>query len=298
MRRFKLLWTFTSLYEHIKRRGRREHPLAITIDEFSAMAFKVTEGTNPLAELLDECIQQYLRGQNIWLTVAHQSIDQIDEQLRNTLFSLGTYIFGRVATMREARILADVLFRVDPYRVKHYRNVWGSAPNPRGTREPLYFVIDVEPEFLPMPEQQELYAQHLTKLGLFHFFCRPAISEGEVSESVIPITIANIDRDPQTGEYQFPNAERIAQVRAALEPHSGIPVDSILKEQENRLLETTIWRTPPPAQTPRRAEEMRRPGVTTPEKPQSVPDPAHSQHPTLPAGRQGERRHQRWHKLS
>jgi hypothetical protein len=28
MRRFKLLWVFTSLYEHIKRRGRRETPLA------------------------------------------------------------------------------------------------------------------------------------------------------------------------------------------------------------------------------------------------------------------------------
>jgi hypothetical protein len=65
MRRFKLLWVFSSLYEHIKRRGRREHPLAITIDEFSAMAYKVTDGTNPLATLLDEFIQQYLRNDNI-----------------------------------------------------------------------------------------------------------------------------------------------------------------------------------------------------------------------------------------
>jgi hypothetical protein len=71
MRRFKLLWVFFSLFEFIKRRGRRERPLAITIDEFSAMAAKVTAGTNPLAAMLDEFIQQYLRGQNIWLTVAH-----------------------------------------------------------------------------------------------------------------------------------------------------------------------------------------------------------------------------------
>jgi hypothetical protein len=62
MRRFKLLWVFSSLYEHIKRRGRREHPLAICIDEFSAMAHKVTDGVNPLATLLDEFIQQYVRG--------------------------------------------------------------------------------------------------------------------------------------------------------------------------------------------------------------------------------------------
>jgi hypothetical protein len=60
MRRFKLLWVFSSLYEYIKRRGRREQPLSICIDEFSAMGNKVTEGTNPLATLLDEFIQQYL----------------------------------------------------------------------------------------------------------------------------------------------------------------------------------------------------------------------------------------------
>jgi hypothetical protein len=114
--------------------------------------------------------------------------------------------------------------------------VWGSAENPRGGIFPLYFVIDVEPEFMPMPEQQELFAQALTRLGLYHFFCRPAIREEEVSESVIPITIENIGRDPETDEYQFVNPERIAQVRAALESQSGIPVATVLKEQEQRVL--------------------------------------------------------------
>jgi hypothetical protein len=57
MRRFKLLWVFSFLYEFIKRRGRRDKPLAITIDEFSAMAFKVANGRNPLAKLFDEFIQ-------------------------------------------------------------------------------------------------------------------------------------------------------------------------------------------------------------------------------------------------
>jgi hypothetical protein len=62
MRRFKLLWVFSSLYEHIKRRGRRERPLAITIDEFSAMAQKVTAGTNPLAQLLDDSFSNTFGG--------------------------------------------------------------------------------------------------------------------------------------------------------------------------------------------------------------------------------------------
>jgi hypothetical protein len=232
MRRFKLLWVFSSLYEFIKRRGRRETPLAVTIDEFSAMAYKVTDGTNPLAVMFDEFIQQYLRGQNIWLTVSHQSIAQIDEQLRNSLFSLGTYLFGRAATMPEARILADVLYKTDPYLVKHWRKVWGTEPITREGRfaGSVNVVIDHEPEYMPLPEQQERFAQYLTEQGLFEFLLRPAIREGEVSKAVIPISITNLDRDEETGEYQFPNYERVSLLRGALAAQSGIPAVAILKE--------------------------------------------------------------------
>jgi hypothetical protein len=234
MRRFKLLWVFVSLYEHIKRRGRREKPLAVTIDEFSAMAYKVTAGTNPLAQILDEFIQQYLRGQNIWLTVAHQSINQIDEQVRNSLLSLGTYMFGRAATMPEARILADVLFKREPYLVKHWRKVWMGGGSLNG--KPLDpYVVDEEPEFMPLEEQTERFAQAITAQGLFEFLLRPAIREGEVSKEVIPISIANLDRDEETGEYQFPNYERVARLRAALAAQSGIPAAALLKEMESVL---------------------------------------------------------------
>jgi hypothetical protein len=243
MRRFKLLWVFSSLFEFIKRRGRRERPLAITIDEFSAMAQKVTAGTNPLAAMLDEFIQQYLRGQNIWLTVAHQSVNQIDEQLRNSLLSLGTYLFGRAA-IPEARILADALFARDPFRVKHWRKVWGKFdPPPYPYRASdydkylwqhypnyPYYVLDTEPEFMSLEDQLEEAAVLISRLGLFQFLCRPALREGEVSQSVVPITIANLDRDEETGAYQFPNYERVARLRAALAAQSGIPAATLLKE--------------------------------------------------------------------
>jgi hypothetical protein len=251
MRRFKLLWVFTSLYEHIKRRGRREKPLAITIDEFSAMAFKVTAGTNPLAQMLDEFIQQYLRGQNIWLTVAHQSINQIDEQVRNSLFSLGTYFFGRAGTRDEARLLADVLFERDPMRVKHWRKVWGKIDlAPYSSRSSVadyaslqlllnpmypYFVLDTEPEFMSLEDQLEEAANQIYTLNLFEFLCRPAIREGEVSKEVIPLSIANLDRDQETGEYQFPNYERVSRFRAALAAQTGIPAATILKELDASL---------------------------------------------------------------
>jgi hypothetical protein len=178
MRRFKLLWVFSSLFEFIKCRGRRERPLALTFDEFSAMAAKVTTGTNPLAQMLDEMIQQYLRGQNIWLTVAHQSVNQIDEQVRNSLFSLGTYLFGRTGTMSEARLVADLLYKRDPYFVKYWHRVWASEPviypftgRIIGTN---HFVIDHRPEFMSLEDQQEIAARRIYELSLWQFLCRPA----------------------------------------------------------------------------------------------------------------------------
>jgi hypothetical protein len=221
-----------SLFEHSKRRGRRERPLAITIDEFSAMAAKVTAGTNPLAAMLDEFIQQYLRGHNIWLTVAHQSIEQIDFQVRNSLLSLGTYMFGRAATMPEARILADVLYKRDPMRVKYWHRVWASEPILGQTRTigTSHFVIDHRPEFMSLEDQQEESARRIAELRLFEFLCRPALREGEVSSSVIPISIANLDFDNETESYQFPDYARVARFRAALEAQTGIPAATILKE--------------------------------------------------------------------
>jgi hypothetical protein len=83
---------------------------------------------------------------------------------------------------------------------------------------------------MPLEEQQERFAQYLTEQGLFEFLLRPAIREGEVSRAAVPITLANLDRDVETGEYQFPNYERVARLRRALESQAGIPAAAILKE--------------------------------------------------------------------
>jgi hypothetical protein len=132
------------------------------------------------------------------------------------------------------RILADVLFKTDPYLVKHWRKVWMSGGAYRGLPLPP-FVVDHEPEFMPLAEQQERFAQAITEQGLFEFLLRPALREGEVSNAVIPISIANLDRDGETGAYQFPNAERVARLRRALESQAGIPAAAILKELDASL---------------------------------------------------------------
>ena len=234
LRRFKLLWVFSSLYEYIRVRGRRQHPLGLIIDEFASLCHKLPGGENPMAALLDDFINQYMRNHHIWLTVAHQSLYQLDEQLRYTLLSLGTYVFGRAATMSEARLLADVLYKTDPYLVKHWRKVWMGGGSLHG--RPLDpYVVDYEPEFMPLVEQQERFAQAITKQGLFEFLLRPSLWEGEVSQEVIPISIAHTIRDPDTGEQQFPDQEAVARLRCLLATAAGIPITRLLAAQDARL---------------------------------------------------------------
>jgi hypothetical protein len=239
MRRFKLLWVFSSLYEHIKLRGRSPRPLAVLIDEISALTRKIISGENPLAHELDEFINQYMRGHNVWLSCVHQELHQIDEQLRNTLLSLGTYIIGGSSSMDSARLLADALFLRDPNRVKHWRNVWMSGGSLHG--RPLDpYVVDHEPEFMSLDEQKELFAQQVKKLGLFQFLLRPALGEGSIGSAVTQINIHNYDRDPITGQLAFPEQHVLARIRSILAARSGKPVASLLAEQEFRLTQRAI----------------------------------------------------------
>jgi hypothetical protein len=234
-RRFALLWIFLTLYEHLKRRGRRTVPFVVTIDEFAALTQQVNTGVNPLATLLAEFIQQYMRNHTIWFTCAFQSLTQLDNQLRNTVLSLGNLVVGRLPTLAEARELADVLYLTNPYVVKHYRNVWMSGGSEYGKPLPP-FIVDREPEFMRLVEQQELHAQKINRLGLFEFLLRPALREGAVSQMVYPISIASAVRDKATGEFVFADEAIVAKLRAGLAARSGIPSKRILTEQEVRLL--------------------------------------------------------------
>jgi hypothetical protein len=132
--------------------------------------------------------------------------------------------------MDSARLLADALFLWDPYWVKHYRRVYGRVL----PHKPLE-VIAEEPEFMPLIEQRELFTQRVKKLGLFQFLLRPALSEGSIGSSVLPLSIHNVDRDPITGNSVFPEQQVLARIRAILAARSGKPMAALLAEQEARL---------------------------------------------------------------
>jgi hypothetical protein len=160
--------------------------------------------------------------------------------------------------MREARLIADQLVRNDIYRIKHHRKVWGKVdPPPISNRNTSanydslwrhypnfpYYVLDTEPEFMSLEDQQEEAAGTITQLRALEFLCRPAVREGEVSQEVVPLAIADAITDPDTGAYQFPDQDQdaalIAQTQHALAARFGVPMEVVLKEQEARLKQVT-----------------------------------------------------------
>jgi hypothetical protein len=68
---------------------------------------------------------------------------------------------------------------------------------------------------------------------------------------VLPLSIRDIDRDKETGEYQFPEIPLMRRLRAALAKQSGVSIKKLLAEQENRVpqaLPETAARLSPPQQ--------------------------------------------------
>jgi transposase len=126
-RRFAMQWIFESLYPHLKTRGRRKTPFVVTIDEFANLVGAGTLDNKPLADLFDEFLAQFARNNRVFLSVALQFVDQVDERLRQTLLRLGTIITGRAGSLREARVIGDHLVRKDIYRIHHHKKVWGKV---------------------------------------------------------------------------------------------------------------------------------------------------------------------------
>jgi hypothetical protein len=184
-----------------------------------------------------------------------QSLDQVDERLGQTLLRLATIISGRAGTLREAREIADHLFRKDIYRIHHHKKVFGKVdpvPLIRGvgyhppeslSQDKLssqyypYYILESEPQYMGLELQEEDAAGRIQRLGALEFLCRPAIGE------VVPVCIADAISDPDTGAYIFPDPEQdhllIAQIQQRLAARSGIPVSDILSDQEAPLTQGT-----------------------------------------------------------
>jgi hypothetical protein len=194
----------------------------------------VLAGENPLAVELDEFIQQYMRAAQIWLTLGFQSPHQLDAHLQQTVLSLGTYCFGQLATAAGARLLAEATMLRDPFLVKDAEPIYGRR-YPQSRLE----VIDVKLHYLPLEEQTDLFANRIRRLKQYEFLVRPALSEGELSTDVFPISVRPVTHDPLTGEPHFPDRDHMEELRTILASQSGRSIADLLREQETSLARYT-----------------------------------------------------------
>jgi hypothetical protein len=261
MKRFQLLWVVSYILEWIKTRGRSQIPFGLILDEFPQMTVKVSAWENPIAADFDTLIHAYMRSSQIWLTIGLQSPLQLDDQLQQTVLSLGTYLVGQAPTMEAARILADALYLRDPYWVKHYRKIYVPLPRGAGYRD-----IDrdppVEPEYMPLEQQTELFAQRIRRLKQYQFFLRPAVDEGMLGTAVYPISIRTIDAG------KFPDQGILQPLRKSLAIKSGRPVAALLAEQEARLQQASGTHAAHPAH---RVREQPLPSTNGAETPAEQP---------------------------
>jgi hypothetical protein len=233
MKRVQLLWVVSYILEWIKTRGRSQTPFGLILDEFPQMTVKVSAGENPIAADFDTLIHAYIRSSQIWLTIGLQSPLQLDEQLQQTVLSLGTLLVGQAPTMEAARLLADCLYLRDPYWVKHFRPI--SDPLPRGVieRSPWY-QQPKEPQYMPLDQQTEVFAQRIRHLQQYQFFLRPAVDEGTIGTEVYPISIRTIDHG------KFPEQRLLQPLRTKLAAKAGRPVADLIREQAARVQQPSV----------------------------------------------------------
>jgi hypothetical protein len=255
-RHFALHWIVESLSGHLKIRGRRNTPFVVTIDEFANLAASGTPDNKPLTDFFDELLAQYARNNQVFVTAALQSLDQVDQRLQQTLLRLGTITTGRAGSLREARALADQLFRKDIYRIHHHKKVWGKVDPPRfipgvgyypdeslsvdKQRSPYYpyYILEYDPQYMGLDLQAEDAAGRIQQLGALEFLSRSAGREDEGGGDVARLFIADAISDADSGQWQFPDPETdaalISRIQQQLAARSGIPMEEIVREQERK----------------------------------------------------------------
>jgi hypothetical protein len=194
--------------------------------------------------------------------------------------------------------LGDLLWKNDPFRVKHSRTVWGKVNPPTfapGSAHYFeqsfdsskwqspdfpYYVLDTEPEFMNLDDQREEAANRLTDLGLFEFMLRPSLREGEVSSEVYKVNIAGIVTDKATGAYSFPDQAVVAGIRSLLETTSGMPIQRLLAEQDALIPKDTQQELPRPKTPGTAASSRQRTSDVQPSTDKAAPA-----HPPLPPRR-------------
>lgn len=238
-RRFLMLWTFQSFLTFVKRRGAGRHtPIGLVIDELTSIYnFESQAGSSISAADLDELINVLARNYRVFLTLANQELFQLDLKTRKTLLGMGTKIIGVTSDSEAALTLAKEFFPYDPTLIRHFEPTYDSRGN----------LIDVSPVSWSIQEQQLLAARKFMGLEPFHFLVKPAVSEGNITGELLPLSIANLEPGVWVDEPV------VAELRRYLAERSGQHIETLLRLPATRLQQNQ--------DTPTEAEPADHPGA-------------------------------------
>ena len=220
-RQFLMMWAYQYFMNFIKERGAGRHqPIGLIVDELAALFPLSGLVADQFASDLNEMINQIARNYSLYLTLATQELYQFSERLQKTLMSM-TLIQGRTSDPDASEMLTRRLDRYDPYRVKHYENVWGSTMG-------MPVVVEQRPVYFTPEEQFILESYKYLDLKKFEFLVRLPRGEGDMSRRVQRMSIVGLDPG------HFPNEGLIARAEALLMKRDGLPMEKALAEVRER----------------------------------------------------------------
>jgi hypothetical protein len=224
-KRFAILWVYQGLLEWIKRRGPGRHlPLSLIVDEITYLLGDKHAHTDPLTEDMEELVARLARNHGIWLTLAHQEVNQLSDRI-NYLLMTCNQVFGSTADVDAALAIARRFDRWDPSWTKKRENVWASDPIGG------HFVIDTRTTEYTIEEQQYLNSRTYLELPRFTFYTGLSSEEGSLPTRLRRTSIAGFD----SGLYV--DEDLVASAREQLARRDGVPIAELLRTiQDRRML--------------------------------------------------------------
>lgn len=210
-----LLYSFPP---HLKSLGSGHKEITgVMIDEISIFYQDSPEAMKVFANRFGELVHVLRRQYGIHpLTVMHQSVSQLHEDIAAHLAALGNQIIGKPSDYESALLLAEQLFPYQTY-VKRYEPIYGNIPD-AGPQ-----IIDLRA--LDYSRQEVLHQQALNMLRLkkLHFLTRLTTTEGGGQGPLKTINITSL-----LGPW--PNLNQLDVLCRQLAAKSGVSINAVLAD--------------------------------------------------------------------
>jgi hypothetical protein len=239
---FALSWVLDYFFTFLDKRGRHQSPISLVIDEFSMLQEGLAVENKKFTQEWNKILKNKMKGRNLWLYIAHQTMGQFDDKMGDLLLSIQTQIIGTTKSTMTARVLSQQLARIDQFKIKEKYDITATV-NSGGGSSYIFNPITGENEMVYAPsfasreliDQRNVYfeagAQYLEKTDSFrdlpplHFVIYDNGTRTFVEQSLLG-TENDTDIKPKLAS--------IEAVRNALLRTYGRKVDDVLAEIDAR----------------------------------------------------------------